>query len=261
MHWIVVSGSHLVLVEKIILSSINFLQKIFGRCFLKGIFINRLNSLAEFFRFSLLVLYLFCTGLQAPAVRSFFQMEFTKKFKISKFKISSLWLCLFSGIGTLLLFPQWVSSLSLPLSWTASLALMISGIFPQKSEAHQFLQNHLGVFLFMFPLLTQISTPNPLALAVSLILTPVFAFILFPLSLLSLVIHPLSQIIDPILEFLIEVIQKILPELAMNESSLQRSGPFQKLHFGVWVYVLCLNFLVVVFCIYKNRKSLLNESS
>jgi ComEC/Rec2-related protein len=255
MHWIVVSGSHLVLIEKIILFPIKNFKKNFG-----GTHLSLQKAVADFLRFFILVLYLFCTGLQAPAVRSFFQMELAKNLKVSKFKLSTLWICLISGIGTLLLFPQWVNSLSLPLSWTASLALVISGLFRQRSEAHQFLQNHLWVFLFMFPLLTQISTPNPLALAVSLILTPVFAWILFPLSLLCLLIHPLTHILDPLLQTLIGGLQKILPELKIYSTNPSPVAHSPKIHFGIWVYVLALNLVVVLFFIYKKRKTLLNES-
>lgn len=101
-HLIVVSGSHLIFFE-------NILQRIFR----------------DRWRLHLLLLLMFCLACQAQppltrALLSLFLTQASRHYRL--FWSHDLIICK-SGLLCLLIFPEWVTSLSLLLSWLASLAL------------------------------------------------------------------------------------------------------------------------------------------
>src|SRR5258706_498194 len=67
---------------------------------------------------------------------------------------------LVSGIISLALFPDWLTSLSLLMSWVCALALSLT------KRSHSHLRQHATVYFVLLPILSSLSIPHPLVIVV-----------------------------------------------------------------------------------------------
>ena len=175
-HFIVVSGSHLNLIDKII-NTLSF------------------GKIKKTFLFILLFIYCLTTLFQAPVVRAFsvlLLISFNQKSRL--FKSNSL-LILFCSLLILGLQPVWVRSLSFLLSWSCVLNVLLSGQLTEwltqfssdrlhGTIARFFISSGFQMFLYAVLFINPFYLSIP-ALISYLILTPLLGFIVFPLCLMS----------------------------------------------------------------------------
>lgn len=180
-HILVVSGAHLI-----------FLSELLARFPLPG-FLTSPWKLR--IRVLILASFAMMTGFGAPIVRAGFHLYFRQRF-LAPAKVGLL----LSMIAALSFHPPWIHSLSLFLSFLASLGLLIG----QRP-----LTRLLFMSLFTLPLVLPLGSVNALGLIVGLMLSPVFELILFPLSLVAAIIQPLQALLEILLEALIQILKDI----------------------------------------------------
>ena len=194
-HLIVVSGSHLIFLQQII-----------------AYFLSRILRRNASFLITALILLFFTlmTGLQPPCVRAFVQLligKFNQECKLFWRPWHSVFI---SGLICLSLFPEWLASLSLLMSWACAFALSI----PTRSQSH--FKQHVVIYFILLPVLSSISIPHPFVILVNFIFAPIFGMIVFPMALISAVLPYLNGVTDQLWRALLlclEVVQKFTPPL------------------------------------------------
>lgn len=157
-HLFVVSGSHLLLLQKII-------QKFFSHSLI-----------------ILICLLFYCAicMFNPPITRSLVYLLLG----FALYRLHRRWpndyILLIAGLISLVINPLWINSLSLQMSWLATLVLVISKTPLQRQI--------LLYFLFQFCFLT-LGFPEFSIILLCVIMTPVLEFILFPLALLTVAFH------------------------------------------------------------------------
>ena len=168
-HLMVVSGAHLVFLEK----SLSVLPQ---------------WPYKNVFTAVCLVFYSLIAELHPPIFRalvSFFLSAISKKFQLHW---NSYWRVMFSGVICVILNPSWISSISLQLSWTGALVFSYS--------RHSRWMAQVLSYMFILPLISQWTSLHPLSIGVNWLLFPLIAVTLFPLSILSFIfpfLYPLTQ--------------------------------------------------------------------
>jgi ComEC/Rec2-related protein len=218
-HLLVVSGSHLVVLDFIL----NFTFKNFtsekNRFYLK---------LFVFIGFA------FMTGLQAPLLRAIFQVLIAKINQFLKLNLSSSEIVLWSGVLCLIFFPYLCSSLSLQLSWMASLIL---SHFSNKN----LLSLHTLIYIFILPVIATLQIPHPVSIFYNLIFGPLLSIVLFPMSLVLIVLPCLSFITDHFIDFLLFALN-----ITANEfEPLSKNSIIPNNNFLLWVFIIALNMYFV----------------
>lgn len=162
-HLMVVSGSHLVFLEMLL-------------AFLP------LPALRV-----VLALYCYLTGFQAPVVRAFLRRvlaaPLTRASGMTVLQIEAATVTV-----ALALYPQWLTSRSFLMSWMCGLALAAPKIFAKSPH----FDLALKAYLFLLPF----SWASPLTVAWNTLLAPFVGFLLFPASILGIVIPPLCALSD-----------------------------------------------------------------
>lgn len=161
-HVIVVSGSHLVFLEDILL----------------------LLKLPAIVRWILLLLFSLASNLQPPIARAVIQRVWMEVLRRRQSPLPTLHVQLLAGLSTLALFPGWWTSLSFFMSWICVLALSLP--LPSKNPLAQ----SALIYLLMIPAVSQVQTPHPSSILFNFVMGPVLGIALFPLSLLGF-FHPL----------------------------------------------------------------------
>jgi len=206
-HFIVVSGAHLLFVSQII----GFL--------LQKILFWTSQSFASSVKFACLASFVAMTNFQIPVVRAFLLQSLGSTFGAnSRFLSPSVQVAL-TGLATICLFSTKTSLSSLWLSWAASLVL----VFPFKNSS--LLKRQCFLFTVMTPLLLQYTTPHPISIVFNLILGPVLSLILLPVCLLSFLLPPFTFVGDWLWSVLI-LICSMGPESGPQSTSYNLPGLF-----------------------------------
>jgi predicted membrane metal-binding protein len=170
LHLIVVSGAHLLFLEKLV---------------------HSVGLRAKTFVYPLLILFSLVTLLQPPITRALiaiFLGDLNVRFRLFWHPVQIIF---FSGILCWLLFPSWIHSFSFLLSWSCSLILcLVSGYASWKK--------HLAIYFFMCFFLLPLQTPHPLSILLNMFLAPVIGLCLFPASLLAFAIPSATSLVDPL---------------------------------------------------------------
>lgn len=162
-HLMVVSGSHLIFIEILL----GFLPLSVRHFILGG--------------------YCYLTGFQAPVVRAFLRRILSRPLK-AWIGLTSLQLEAVSVLLALALYPQWVISRSFLMSWMCGLALCVPPLFKRARHFDLALKSYLFLLPFCWA--------SPLSVAWNTLLTPFVGLILFPASLLAIVVPPLVGVGD-----------------------------------------------------------------
>ena len=204
-HLMVVSGAHLLFLEKLWMKlSLPFFKK-------SGLFV-------------FLVLYALVTHLHPPVVRalfSFFLFQMSQSFKLfwGQPLVTHL-----SGLLCLVYSPYWIHSLSLQLSWLASLAHGISASPLKKA---------FFTYIIVFPIVSQWQFLHPLTVLINWLAAPFLGFVLLPLSFVA-ALFPFFQAFGDrawdLVFFVLRSVSRTLPD-----------GPqmsfFQNFQGLIWFYV------------------------
>ena len=170
-HLLVISGSHLIFIEQIV-SLLSHSQKN-SRSIILYIFVTALT---------------FASLLSPPVFKAWISFMLRKTSSETRLFWTSAMLALISGVLCLLIFPNWLSSSSLQLSWAAS--ILIS--WPMNSK----LKKCFIIYLGLTPLLWGFQILNPTTALVNWFMAPIVGLILFPACLASSVFKPLSLVTD-----------------------------------------------------------------
>lgn len=213
-HLFVISGSHLLLID-------GLLSKL---------------SIPFFLRFIVLSLYSLLAAWQPPVVRALLGLAWRKQMEHQGFAFAGDLGVLATGLLTLVLFPDWRDSLSLQLSWAASLALCGPSLFRLTSLLHKILLIQLLVFLFLIPPLWGFGSLHPLGLLFNIFLAPLIAFVLLPLGALVLVWPELAFIFDQLLKIFSLILGWFSDPIVLPQSfALPRSV--------LWIWIALLHLL------------------
>jgi hypothetical protein len=186
-HIIVVSGAHLILIDK----------------FLK------LLKIPNFLTYFLEIVYCFFTGLQAPVVRAFLYQIRTSNIKSSVRIIFVIQIAL-------CIFPSWIDSISFQMSICACLALNMIELNKSKISI---LLYPIIIQIYLFPFLKNFSL---IAIFTNVFIAPIYEVLLLTLGFLSFFL-PLSMLFDIVAENLFVVCKN----LNLNTFSKLQNFDFQ----------------------------------
>lgn len=204
-HLMVVSGAHLI-----------FMEKLWMKCPLP--FFKKTGL------FLFIVLYALITHLHPPVVRALFSFFLFQLSHSGKLFWSHSFVTQFSGILCLIHSPHWIHSSSLQLSWLAALAYGISSSPVKKAFI---------VYIVVFPLISQWQFLHPLTVLINWLLAPVIGFILLPLSFITALfsfLQPLSDTIWSSIFIILKWVSELLP-------NLPKLSIFKNLREYTWVYI------------------------
>lgn len=216
-HLFVVSGSHLVLLEKI-----------FNFVVLK-------NRNLRFIIYFLLVTYSLMCKLNPPVCRcliAFAVSEFLYGRNIhwpAHFKL------LIVGFLTVTLSPDWIDSLSLQLSWLASFVVALE---LKNNGLHTIFLRQILFFIILSPTVIFFQNTSFTHLLTNLLLAPLAEYILFPLALLTWIIHPFVFLFDFSLSLL-----RLLLENFEFKAQLHNFELPTEIRYLNWIIILGLHLL------------------
>lgn len=221
-HLFVVSGAHL-MVLKIIADFIL-------SCLISG-FVSEKN------RSILVLIFLFfyaaACEFNPPIVRAFCLIaiislnNFSKAFWPTHFSI------LIAGFLSLFFHSNWITSLSLQLSWLISIAGTLGLLW--LNERHALVQQSFQT-LWIYPTLLLFQTPNPFFILTNFIFSKFLEIFLFPFALLVSIFPFFVFVFDAIINFLKVVLGKT--EILIIPSELSEKSFFISLN---WILIFSLH--------------------
>lgn len=223
-HLFVVSGAHLIVIEKI-LTKLKFKSII---------------------TYLILIVYGFACNLNAPVTRCL--VAYTLTYYLTKKHISwpAHFKLLIIGAVTLCLNPAWIGSLSLQMSWIAAF-LVIAGDNFFKNSSQLFRQS-----LFFFTLLPTIiffQIPAPTVIIANLVLAPILELVLFPLGLLVLFFN----FLEPLFEYLIFIFKIVLTGLEFDFQFQTAEMP-KSIVLTNWLIIFLIHFIFHLVHVHQKRK-------
>lgn len=220
-HVVVVSGAHLIFLE---------------------VLLSYLDPRSRF-TFPFLALYSLVTGFKPPIARSLLQIMLVKFSERFQLHWSSPLVTMGAGLLTMALLG---SSLSLSLSWLASLALHVP-----KSTA---LKTQVRIYLLLFPILASLGPAHPLAIVINVLFVPVLSALAFPLSLACFVFPPLTLVMDPLWQGFHDLLKILGAEIELHTSALWSAGAW------LGIYVALVQLGALAFHIWHKRTLALKEA-
>ena len=217
-HLFVVSGSHLLLLEKVF----NFL-------ILKK---SELRFVIYFF----LMAYSFMCSLTPPVCRCLIAFAVNDYLFARNIKWPAQFRLLIVGFLTVALNPDWIDSLSLQLSWIA--AFVVSLQLNTSTLSSLFLRQTL-FFIFLSPTVLFFQNTSLTHLLTNLMLAPMTEYILFPLALLSWFFTPFVFLFDVSLWCLRTLLQKFEFNVQLHNFELP-----PEVRYLNWALILALHLFV-----------------
>ncbi len=179
-HLFVVSGSHLILIQKLL----NQISPLFFKK------INYAVLLLVLLTYAAMCLF------NPPVTRSFIFLFFS----ITLHRRHQYWpkhyVLLIAGLATLALNYQWMTSMSLQMSWLAALVLEI---YAQKFSSTSFFVRQLIFYSLFIVCYMGLGFPQLSTIIVCVVLTPALEYILFPFAILTVMFHPFEPLFSGLL--------------------------------------------------------------
>ena len=220
-HIMVISGAHLIFMEKLWRSLPDFPFKRAGLILF-------------------LLFYSLSSGLKPPVVRALFSLLAMYLNKSKKWFWSPMWRVQISGMLTLCVFPGWIHSLSLQMSWLASLGMC---------QRKKWLSCSLTYFLLL-PILAQWGGVHPFSILVNWLITPLISGILLPISLLVFIMPFLL----PVTDALWSVVLWVLKQLARGSPSAPLWEWEKMDSFFIWIYIALVFFILQISHVFFHMK-------
>lgn len=180
--------------------------------------------------FSLFIFVLNC-NLQMPVVRAWVHWMLSYGNEKWRLQYQPLLITLLSVVFCVGWHPNSINSFSLLLSWLATLSIQISRTPLQQSILCYFL---------LIPVLLHLQLTHPITILINMLYAPLVGFILFPASLITYVIGPLSHWVDKIWELFWVMNQALLtftPQLIQPTAKIDKEF--------LWLWALCVNFFAI----------------
>lgn len=219
LHLFVVSGFHLNLMSR-------GLEKVFS----KRTSFNQLSISI------LLMVYAFFCALKAPVLRAFIQWLWPDKRMSLPLKI------FYVGNILLMIEDDFWNSLSLQLSWTASLLIT----FPHFKLSSKLIIIYVSFYILLSPF----PIPHPISILSSQFFSPIVAFILLPMALLNTIFFFITPITDEIWKSFMFIISQLSRELPLLTPQFELSLSHK------WYWLFTLNLLLFYLDVLHRRKSL-----
>jgi ComEC/Rec2-related protein len=220
-HLMVVSGGHLYVLLKLW----SFIEA-------------RVDGLRHL-KFFILIAYAFLTGFQPPVVRATLQILVSQQSQRKNWHFRSDQSVAISGLFCLVLFPRWIESWSLLLSWLASFSLCL----PSKGENNR----QIWIYLILFPAILKFQFFHPISILANLLLAPFLAEALFPLSLLCFLIPPLANWVDFLWTCLFWISKYFNTWIETTEGVAWLSLTW------LWIYLILLHTLLHIYLVRSRR--------
>ena len=222
-HLMIISGAHLIFLEKIW----NLLPKFQFK-----------NTIMTIF----LLIYSMSAGLNPPVLRALFSLLLAKINKDCKLFWSPYLRVHISGLLCLCCQSSWFHSLSLQMSWIASIGM----------SNHRFskLKSCVLTFILIFPIVSQWGSTHPLNIFINWVVTPLASGIFLPLSLLTIPFPFIRPITDKLWEYLMYILNFLKPFIENKGIELQWSLS----SFQIWIYICLIFILFHLYFIYSIRK-------
>jgi len=219
-HLIVVSGSHLVFFTFIL----NY--------FFKYLIPDKYKTIRSISIFAFYLVYTLACQLQPPLVRaclSSFIFFFSEKMKLNYSDLTILFL---STFASLLFAPNWITSLSLLLSATASLTLILT-----RSKNTVPFYKQVLIYFLIAPLLFGWGNLHPITIPLNVFLAPAVSAFLLPITILTI---PFRFLV-PVTDFIMSIFLKILSFICSSSHPTNNSSQIPILY--LWIYLLLLIFI------------------
>ena len=188
-HLMVVSGAHLIFLERLIL-------KFFPS-----------HSALQRLAWPFLFLYVLNCLCRPPVMRAFISLALHQICLRKGLNWNPQQRVLYTGGLLLVLFPQWWNSFSFFLSWCASLAISL----PFQS----LWKKHLFIYLFLSGPLQKFTSLHPFSVLSNFLLAPLIFSWAFPLSFLSLIVPPLIPLMDLFWLYALKLLNLVAPSFYM----------------------------------------------
>lgn len=222
-HLMVISGAHLIFLEKIW----NLLPKFYFK-----------NTVMTIF----LLIYSMSAGLNPPVLRALFSLLLARINKDFKLFWSPYLRVHISGLLCLCCQSAWFHSLSLQMSWIASMGM--------SNHRLSKLQSCTLTFILILPIISQWGNVHPLSILINWVITPLASGILLPLSLLTIPFPFTRSITDKLWEYLIHTLNLLKPFMENKGIELQ----WLLNSFQIWIYICLIFILFHLYFIYSIRK-------
>ena len=224
-HLFVVSGAHLLLIERLLNRT---------KC----------NSGIIFF---ILVLYAFACNLGAPVVRCLLAFGLNFFLVTKNIRWPAHFRLLLIGLATLCFNYNWINSLSLQLSWLAAFIMMLGEKFFTTSSK---LFKQSLFFVTLLPTVVFFQIPSAGTILLNILLAPALEFVLFPLALCTWFFAPTYRLFD----FAINLFKSVLTFLELD-FQIQLEEISVRLTLYNWALLLVLHLVFHLFHVHKARNS------
>ncbi|KYG63079.1 hypothetical protein AZI86_15275 [Bdellovibrio bacteriovorus] len=215
-HIFIVSGSHLILLDR-------FLS---------------ILKIPLFLRFLSLGFYSLAVGWQAPAVRALGALLLRSGLRYGRIAFPGDLVVLACGLLTLAIFPTWWQSLSFQMSWCAALALSAPSVLGLSSRSWKgALLSHFLILLIMAPLLWGWASLHPVGVLSNLLLAPLVALVLLPLSFTAVFHEKLLQLFSHVMSFFEATLSAVAEPVVIPSSGVGSSSSF-----WIWIFLLHILF-------------------
>lgn len=234
-HLFVVSGAHLLVLEKILRFIFSFFKEFFS------------PTTESFLVFTFLLFYAGICELNPPVTRALLLFCLTDTIFFGKIFWPRSNKIFLAGLVCLFLHPQWITSLSLQLSWLIALAgLLATDCF---KITHR-LASQTFHFLMIYPTLLLFQNPSFFSIFLNLIFSWFLELILFPLALLVTGLPFLT----PLFDFLMQLLKTILQNAELNLLPSTLTDKYEVLQFN-WGLILTTHVALHFFNLFKKRNS------
>ncbi len=214
------------------------------------IFIEKLWSLLPSFRFkyiflcSFLVVYTLSSGLRPPVLRALFALFLARMIKRYKLFWSPYWKVQISGMLCLICQSVWVNSISLQLSWLASMGM--------ANRSFSRLFSCALTYVLILPVVSGWGGVHPLSILVNWLLVPITGCLLLPLSMLIIPLPFLYPLTDICWTHFINLLSKIRPVMENKGVEVTTLSSFQ-----IWIYIGVLFIVFQMFFVLHRKWSIL----
>lgn len=227
-HLFVVSGAHLIVIENLLT---------LGSYFFK---------LSSRFTLSLLLIYAFACGLNAPVVRCLIAFALNVYLKNKNIHWPLHLKLLIVGTLTLCFNFPWISSLSLQMSWIAA---FMAALALNHFKSNSVLIKQSLFYFSLLPTVIFFQIPSFIVILLNLFLAPVLEFLLFPLALGVWFFN----FLHPIFDFLILFLKFTLRKFELDFQIQLENSPEYLIHFN-WLFIFILHGVFHVFYIKKMQQ-------
>lgn len=223
-HLFVVSGAHLILIEKML---------------------NKFKQ-RQTYILAVLIIYGFICNLNAPVVRCLLAFTLNAFFHGKNIKWPAHFKLLIIGFLSLSFNYNWICSLSLQMSWIAAFLVVLGEHFYKESSI---LFKQSLFYITLLPTVIFFQIPSPVVILLNIVLAPVLEFILFPLGLVIWFFNFLY----PLFDLLILFFKSILRHLELDFQIQDYEMP-PNLIFYNWCLIFTLHAVFHLAHVYKKRK-------